>query len=307
MRVYLAGPMTGLPGHNFAAFEHWAKQLRLAGYDVVSPRELSGQTLEEALATPWEEHLRRDLRALLDCEAVVVLDGWARSRGALLEVETALRLGMPVYQTIRHGPDPEDLRLEGLDEATIAQVVEGAGRALDFERTLERITETVQTTVVEEGWSAGEEPNDGNGFGVDQEPSADPPRIINTRTGLGVSTGGNSPDVVVDPATGAMKADGRKPRTDLLPPLPLLDIAEVLEFGSRKYADRNWERGFAWGRPYGALLRHLLQWWAGEDLDEETGMSHLAHAGCDLLMLLEFTHTEAGTDDRPHQVHEENN
>ena len=82
-------------------------------------------------------------------------------------------------------------------------------------------------------------------------------------------------------------------------------IAEILAFGAEKYPDDelgrrdyNWRRGFAWSRIYGAVLRHLTAWWDGEDLDPETGKSHLWHAGCDILFLIEFEITKTGRDDR---------
>lgn len=99
----------------------------------------------------------------------------------------------------------------------------------------------------------------------------------------------------------AVKWDDTKPRLDLVPPGPIVDIAQVFTFGATKYRDRNWELGFKYGRIYAAIQRHLLAWWDGEDIDPETGLSHLAHAGCDMLMLLEFTlHSGVGVDDRPH-------
>ena len=106
-------------------------------------------------------------------------------------------------------------------------------------------------------------------------------------------------DVVVDPGSGAMKADRSKARVDLIPVAPLLDAAAVLEFGARKYAERNWELGFDWSRVYGAALRHLLAFWAGEEDDPETGLPHLAHALCCVMFLAEYGHTGAGRDDRP--------
>ena len=75
-------------------------------------------------------------------------------------------------------------------------------------------------------------------------------------------------------------------------------IARVLTFGAKKYSSRNWEKGFDYSRTYGALQRHLHAWYKGEDSDPETGLSHLAHAGCCLMFLLEFEHSGAGTDDR---------
>lgn len=103
---------------------------------------------------------------------------------------------------------------------------------------------------------------------------------------------------VVADASGAVKADADKPRVDLLPARPLFAIGEILGFGAEKYAAHNWRRGFKWSRMGGAALRHLLAWLDGEDLDQETGKSHLAHLGCDVLFLLEFEMTGTGTDDR---------
>jgi len=48
-------------------------------------------------------------------------------------------------------------------------------------------------------------------------------------------------------------------------------------------------------------LRHLTAWWAGEDLDPESGLHHLAHAACCLMFLLEYTQTHTELDDRPRQ------
>lgn len=113
----------------------------------------------------------------------------------------------------------------------------------------------------------------------------------------------NDAKVLVDRVTygsGATKDDRFKTRVDLVPVVPLLSIADVFTYGARKYADRNWEKGFPYSRIYGALLRHVFAWWNGEEIDPESGMSHLAHAGCDLLMLMEYEARGTGEDDRPH-------
>jgi len=94
------------------------------------------------------------------------------------------------------------------------------------------------------------------------------------------------------------KFDAGKPRLDLIAPEFLLDIGKVLDFGAQKYGDRNWERGMSWSRAYAALQRHMLAWWSGEAVDAETGLSHLAHAGCCLMFLAAFEKRGAGTDDR---------
>lgn len=96
----------------------------------------------------------------------------------------------------------------------------------------------------------------------------------------------------------APKADDGKTRLDLLHPAFLRAVADVLAFGARKYEAWSWLRGKAWSRDYAATLRHLTAWWEGQDLDPETGLSHLAHAVCDVMFLFVSQHLGRGTDDR---------
>ena len=97
----------------------------------------------------------------------------------------------------------------------------------------------------------------------------------------------------------AIKFDSDKPfRPELLSPELILQVSEVLAFGAKKYADRDWEKGMSWGRPFGALMRHMWAWWGGEQKDAETGFSHLAHAGCCLMFLMAYESRKIGIDDR---------
>lgn len=105
------------------------------------------------------------------------------------------------------------------------------------------------------------------------------------------------------------KHDGGKVRLDLFPGDALFAISEILTFGAQKYADRNWEKGMKWGRVFGALMRHMWCWWQGQgptnksfifgDLDDETGKSHLWHAGCCITFLIAYEMRGVGEDDRP--------
>lgn len=95
------------------------------------------------------------------------------------------------------------------------------------------------------------------------------------------------------------KHDSGKVGVHLLPPDPLIEIAKVLDFGAKKYDPYNWSKGIKYSRLYGALLRHMWAWWKGESSDSETGLSHLAHAGCCLLFLLQYETTRKEFDDRP--------
>lgn len=85
-----------------------------------------------------------------------------------------------------------------------------------------------------------------------------------------------------------MKFDLGKLRYDLLSPEALKETVRVLTFGSVKYGDNNWRKGLKFGRVFGALMRHLWDWWWGEELDPETGISHLSHASCCLMFLSHY-------------------
>lgn len=105
--------------------------------------------------------------------------------------------------------------------------------------------------------------------------------------------------LAVSPMDGsALKFDAGKAPLELLPAPALEAIAEVLAFGALKYHSWNWARGFAWSRLIGAALRHLFAFARGEDRDPESGLSHLAHAGCCILFLITHERCKLGTDDR---------
>jgi Domain of unknown function (DUF5664) len=100
------------------------------------------------------------------------------------------------------------------------------------------------------------------------------------------------------PESEGRKDDQAKDRMDLVPPELIFAVARVLTFGAKKYGERNWEKGMRWSRPFAALMRHMWAWWGGRgptstnflfgELDEETAMSHLWHAGCCLTFLITY-------------------
>lgn len=86
-----------------------------------------------------------------------------------------------------------------------------------------------------------------------------------------------------------VKSDNNKRRYSLLPAGTINEVVDVLEFGSAKYADDNWQKvDNARTRYYNAALRHIDSWWDGEVKDDETGKHHLAHAICCLMFLMWF-------------------
>jgi hypothetical protein len=101
---------------------------------------------------------------------------------------------------------------------------------------------------------------------------------------------------------GGVKYDQGKLPYHLLPPDAVEEVLKVLDYGAKKYRERNWEAGMKWSRCFSALMRHMWAYWKGEDLDKETGISHLAHAGCCILFLLSYHLRKVGEDDRPKGV-----
>ena len=105
--------------------------------------------------------------------------------------------------------------------------------------------------------------------------------------------------VVGEMPTGtALKFDDGKLPFHLLSTEAMNQTAAVLAFGAEKYAEHNWRKGFVWSRPLSAAMRHITAFNAGEDKDPESGLSHLAHAACCIMFLLEFEKTHKELDDR---------
>lgn len=109
------------------------------------------------------------------------------------------------------------------------------------------------------------------------------------------------PEPVVSPPLkgGGLRLNEGKPQIELVPPSAILALAEVLTVGAKKYKLRNWELGMNHSICYASAMRHLLKYWSGEDLDEETGKLHLAHVLTNIAFLVEYQKTCPELDDRP--------
>ena len=80
----------------------------------------------------------------------------------------------------------------------------------------------------------------------------------------------------------AQKHDQGKPDMTMLSREMLEEVARVRMFGAQKYTRDGWKKGFKITRSLAAALRHIFAFLSGEDLDPESGISHLAHAICSL-------------------------
>jgi dATP/dGTP diphosphohydrolase len=95
-----------------------------------------------------------------------------------------------------------------------------------------------------------------------------------------------------------VKFDTDKVPMELLSHEALTQIAKVLGYGASKYGRYNYKAGMKWSRIIGAAYRHLGAFNSGEDLDPETQLSHVAHLGCCVIMLLDYIKYHPELDDR---------
>ena len=239
--IYCAGPMRGIAEFNFPAFEAAAAQLRGLGYKVISPAEqdlgrgfdptgLTGHEDMAALGFDLRETLLSDLKFVSECDAICLLPGWEFSKGATVELDMAVALGLRVGELEDY---PFDEPMSEHDFLT-----------------------------------------------------GDLPAIIFPA------------EVRVTSETGGQKGT-KLARFDLIPVQPLWAVAELYGYGTRKYADRNWERGYDWSLSYAAMQRHANLFWSREDNDAETGLPHLAAVAFHALALMEYARTHPEFDDRP--------
>lgn len=94
------------------------------------------------------------------------------------------------------------------------------------------------------------------------------------------------------------KYDGEKPMLALVPPRAFEEIGKAMTYGAKKYGQHNYLGGISYIRLLSALLRHTMAFIRGEDNDSESGLSHLAHAGASVCMLIETVAMHPDLDDR---------
>jgi len=148
--LYLAGPMRDMELYNFPTFNWAAAWLRKKGYRVWNPAERDvredGFNPARDKPRPLKDYMIHDLAAICKCDAVVVLDGWRKSRGASLEVEVARRLNMKIYDVTMTEVPPEPKTV--LQEADA--LIHGSRNAAygppsqDFQRTADMWTGLLQ-------------------------------------------------------------------------------------------------------------------------------------------------------------------
>jgi hypothetical protein len=104
-RIYVSGPMTGLPHLNVPAFMSAGLQLAGMGLMPINPATLDHSGHDQT----WASFMRVDIKALMGCDGVALLPGWQLSKGAIVERDLAVTLGMDVRPLADWLLRPEDV------------------------------------------------------------------------------------------------------------------------------------------------------------------------------------------------------
>ena len=90
--IYISGPMSGYLDYNWPAFEKAYKALE--PHAQLPYKKTPEETLE------WAQYMKKDIKILLQCDAIVMLEGWEKSDGACLERQIASALGYTIYESL---------------------------------------------------------------------------------------------------------------------------------------------------------------------------------------------------------------
>ena len=109
MRIYLSGPMTGIPNKNALAFMYAEGFCETRGWTVENPIRLDEDLdrRHKSIGKPpptYHQYIKRDIQLLTWCDAIVMLRGWQWSHGACLERQVGMEIGLTVYYQLEDVP-----------------------------------------------------------------------------------------------------------------------------------------------------------------------------------------------------------
>ena len=114
MKIYIAGKMRGLANFGFDKFDMAKARAEALGHEAVSPADLDRAMGFEGMGksgsdVEWDagakqEIIKRDIEALLNCDAIALLPGWETSSGSQVELALALFLELPILDAVKFEP-----------------------------------------------------------------------------------------------------------------------------------------------------------------------------------------------------------
>lgn len=112
MKLYIAGPMTGIAEFNYPEFRRVGEELSAVGYEVLNPVMIDSEHADEIVNRmnclwcsngerhDWQWYMRRAIKMVADAQGLATLTGWEKSRGARIEVSLASALEMPIASAV---------------------------------------------------------------------------------------------------------------------------------------------------------------------------------------------------------------
>lgn len=100
-KIFLSGPMTGIEKYNFPKFDFYETAIteHYPEVSVVNPANIARKyKVKEVLADKhvFDKMIIEELQALMECDSILLFDGWETSVGAKKELLFALQLGKRV-------------------------------------------------------------------------------------------------------------------------------------------------------------------------------------------------------------------
>ena len=96
IKLYIAGPMSGLPEFNYPAFHAAIDELSGKGYVVYSPTDSEFENDGERFGKPKSWYMRRGIKMVCEVEGIALLPGWETSPGTALEISVGQMLDLDI-------------------------------------------------------------------------------------------------------------------------------------------------------------------------------------------------------------------
>lgn len=279
-RIYIAGPMTGIPYHNRDAFNQVAQNLTALGASPVNPIDLDKMIGVEphpegdSSGYDLKKIARTDLGALLECDAIWMMDGWEQSKGACAEHATAEWVGLKIYYS-----EDQNLSLPPEEEASPKRKSKYAYWKESF------ATHGLSLGTFKPKAKSPPKPESSDCWGLhgDFLWKEYKTKDSNPKDSLGCQ---------------------KVPYWHIPPGVKALLGLSMLE-GALKYGSYNFSvEGARASVYYDAMNRHVDAWASGEDIDLESGLPHLAKAMACCAIILDTQQRGVLVDDRPPKMPE---
>src|SRR5690606_25316501 len=134
-KVYISGKMTGLNDLNVPKFKAAETRLKDNGFLPFNPHNIHPADVSHY---SWSDFMRADIKILMDCDIIVVLDDWNDSKVAKVEVWIGIMLGMPIIcaDTFRVLDDLTLEEADGLETITISHVMKELKREISMRKSV---------------------------------------------------------------------------------------------------------------------------------------------------------------------------